>query len=57
MPNQKERIVSNEASLERFVCSLFIEWNQKCLNRIHKGFMKAENELSLLFETEEHEGT
>lgn len=52
---RKKEQFPNEASLERFVCSLFIEWNHKYLNRIHKGFTKAENELSLLFETQEHE--
>lgn len=30
-------------------------WNHKYLNRIHKGFTKAENELSNLFETQNHE--
>jgi putative transposase len=42
----------NESSLERFVCSLFIEWNYNYMNRIHKKFTTAENELLSLLETD-----
>ena len=52
---KKKEQFPNEASLERFVCSLFIEWNHKYLDRIHKGFALSVNELNMLFENQIHD--
>lgn len=52
---KKKEQFPNEASLERFVCSLFIEWNHRYLDRIHKGFALSVNELNTLFENQIHD--
>jgi len=40
----------NESALNRFVCSLAIEYNQKSSKRIHKGFELVQSELIELFD-------
>ena len=52
---KKKEQFPNEASLERFVCSLFIEWNHRYLDRIHKGFALSVNELNMLFQNQIHD--
>lgn len=39
----------NEDSLDRFVCTQFIEYNQKFSDRIHKGFSLAQAEINEMF--------
>lgn len=40
----------NEDSLERFICNQFIEYNQRFLSRIHRGFDVVQSELQEMFE-------
>ena len=46
---QKEQF-PNEASLEHFVCTYFMEYNQQFSNRIHRGFNKVQKELVDMFD-------
>ncbi len=46
---QKEQF-PNEESLERFVCTQFMEYNQRFSNRIHRGFNKVQKELLYIFD-------
>ena len=46
---QKEQF-PNEESLERFVCTQFMEYNQRFSNRIHRGFNKVQKELLDMFD-------
>jgi len=39
----------NEASLERFICGLVLEYNRESEERIHKGFALAQAQLADLF--------
>ena len=39
----------NEASLERFICGLVLEYNRESEERIHKGFALAQPQLTDLF--------
>ena len=39
----------NEESLERFICSFFIQTNQMFLSRVHRGFNKSDYELNQAF--------
>ena len=39
----------NEASLERFICGLVLEYNRESEERIHKGFALAQAQLTDLF--------
>lgn len=39
----------NEDSLDRFVCTQFIEYNQKFSARIHKGFNQVQAEINDMF--------
>lgn len=39
----------NEDSLDRFVCTQFIEYNQKFSDRIHKGFNQVQAEINEMF--------
>lgn len=39
----------NEASLDRFVCCYYSEYNRKHSGRVHKGFGQAESELLEMF--------
>ena len=47
---KKKEQFPNEESLDRFICSLFINMNQKFQTRIHKGFNKSEYELENYFD-------
>lgn len=47
--HRKEQF-QNEASMERFLVSSFDSYNQKNLNRSHRGFKQAEGELLQLLE-------
>jgi len=47
---KKKEQFPNEDSLDRFICSLFINMNQKFQTRIHKGFNKSEYELENQFD-------
>ena len=40
----------NEASLERFVCTYYSDYNRKQSTRIHHGFKNAESELLQMFD-------
>jgi len=40
----------NEASMERFIVSRFLDYNDKHLARVHTGFGKAADEISGMFE-------
>lgn len=46
---KKKEQFPNEESLDRFICSLFIQFNQNYQSRIHKGFQLSEYELSTHF--------
>ena len=46
---KKKEQFPNEESLDRFICSLFIKFNQNYQSRIHKGFQLSEYELSTYF--------
>ena len=39
----------NEASLERFICGIVLEYNRESEERIHKGFSLAQAQLTDLF--------
>ena len=39
----------NEASLERFICGIVLEYNRESEERIHKGFALAQAQLTDLF--------
>ena len=39
----------NEASLERFICGLVLEYNRESEEHIHKGFALAQAQLTDLF--------
>ncbi|MDV4508532.1 IS256 family transposase, partial [Enterococcus faecium] len=43
--SRRKEQFQNEESLERFLVSIFDTYNQKFLNRSHKGFQQAEGEL------------
>ena len=39
----------NEASLERFICGIVLEYNRESEERIHKGFALAQAQLTDFF--------
>ena len=41
--------IPNEASLERFICGLVLEYNRESEERVHKGFLLAQPQLTDLF--------
>lgn len=43
----------NEETLERFLVSLFDEYNERFATRCHRGFDQARAELEKMFETKE----
>lgn len=43
----------NEEALERFLVSLFDEYNERFATRCHRGFDQARAELEKMFETKE----
>ena len=47
---KKKEQFPNEASLDRFVCDIFINFNQKLGSRIHIGFGAVTRELNTIFE-------
>lgn len=40
---------SNENALDRLVCTISLEYNERVRNRIHKGFEKVPAELREMF--------
>ena len=50
--SRRKEQFQNEESLERFLVSIFDTYNQKFLNRSHKGFQQVTDTLASMF-TEE----
>ncbi|WP_180377383.1 transposase, partial [Enterococcus faecium] len=48
--SRRKEQFQNEESMDRFLVSLFENYNQKFLDRSHRGFQQAEGELLGLFE-------
>ncbi|ELB81772.1 TPA: IS256 family transposase, partial [Enterococcus faecium] len=47
--SRRKEQFQNEESLERFLVSIFDTYNQKFLNRSHKGFQQVTDTLASMF--------